>query len=60
MIEHSFRSFLWNLRTLGPLWWLRCAIVNSWRSIWVRPAPVIAEQEAQMGNRCGGQGHDAT
>lgn len=29
----SFRSFVWNVRTLGIYWWLRCAIENIWRAI---------------------------
>lgn len=30
---NSFRSFLWNLRTLGPYWWLKCALQNAFTSI---------------------------
>ncbi len=30
-------SFIWNVRTLGPVWWLRCALQNvlvaTWRLI---------------------------
>jgi len=34
--ERSLRSFLWNLRVLGPSSWLRCAVINAWRAIFGR------------------------
>lgn len=40
---HSLQSFIWNVRTLGPLTWLRCAIFNvlqTWTGIVV--AAVLA------------------
>lgn len=30
---HSLQSFRWNLRTLGPLSWLRCALSNAWDAV---------------------------
>ena len=29
----SLRGFWWNVRCLGPVWWLKCAIQNARRSI---------------------------
>ena len=30
---NPLRSFLYYYRTLGPYWWLRCAIENAWITI---------------------------
>lgn len=34
---HSLRSFLFNVRTLGFCWWLRCALWNAFAALRRRP-----------------------
>ena len=29
---HTLRACIWNIRTLGLYWWLRCAVENAVRS----------------------------
>lgn len=51
MAERSLRSLSWNVRRLGPIWWLRCAAVNAWTATFGdrKLRRFIAEQEAKQG-----------
>jgi hypothetical protein len=39
---HTLRGFWWNLKTLGPYWWAKCAARNAYATLRARPVDVQA------------------